>query len=182
MMILVGASASGKTQVAHILCEKYSYKKSVTTTTRPPRTHETNGVEYHFLTKSEFEALMEKDAFIEVTKYQDNYYGLQKKDICSHGITILDPIGVNNVLKQYQDAFVVYIKTSRQIREQRMIKRGDNKEQILLRLQSDDEVFDTKKIDQVNLEVENHHEPLEKLTQIIHESYQKYLNKTHKER
>lgn len=178
-MILVGASASGKTEVANILCKKYQYKKSVTTTTRLPRIHETNGVEYHFVSKEDFKQLMLEDAFVEVTVYQDNYYGLQRKDLCNNGIVILDPMGVNNVIKQHKELFIVYIKTSRHIREERMIKRGDKQEEITLRLQSDDEVFNSKKIDQIHLEIENDSETLDILSEKIHKAYQEYLKKTY---
>ena len=44
MLVLVGASASGKTDIAKILMDQYGYKKMVTTTSRKPRKGEVNGV------------------------------------------------------------------------------------------------------------------------------------------
>ena len=54
MIILVGASASGKTEIANILIKKYGYEKMVTATTRPMRVNEVNKVDYFFLTEEEF--------------------------------------------------------------------------------------------------------------------------------
>ena len=39
MIILVGASASGKTEICKALCYKYGFKKFVTTTTREQRSN-----------------------------------------------------------------------------------------------------------------------------------------------
>ena len=57
MIILVGASASGKTEIAKILYKK-GYKKCVTTTTRQIRPSEVNGIDYHFITKEDFNKLL----------------------------------------------------------------------------------------------------------------------------
>ena len=111
MIVLVGASASGKTEIAKILYKK-GYKKCVTTTTRQIRPSEVNGIDYHFITKEDFNKLLLENAFLEVTKYQNNLYGLQKKDIISNGVAILDPNGANNVIRAIgMGVFVVFIKS-----------------------------------------------------------------------
>ncbi len=48
MIILVGASASGKTEVAKLLARKYGIRKVVTHSTRPLRSGEVNAVDYLF--------------------------------------------------------------------------------------------------------------------------------------
>ena len=64
MLILVGPSASGKTEATKILIEKYNLKKLVTYTTRSMRVHEVNGKDYHFITKEEFiNKMKEKDVY-----------------------------------------------------------------------------------------------------------------------
>lgn len=56
MIILTGKSGSGKTTVAREL-EKHGFKRAVTCTTRPRRTGEEDGVDYHFLSSKQFEKL-----------------------------------------------------------------------------------------------------------------------------
>jgi guanylate kinase len=51
MLILVGPSASGKTQIVKILREKYGLNKMVTYTSRTMRPGEKEGIDYFFLTK-----------------------------------------------------------------------------------------------------------------------------------
>ena len=55
MLILVGPSASGKTQIVQILRAKYGLNKMVTYTSRQMRPGEREGIDYFFLTKEEFE-------------------------------------------------------------------------------------------------------------------------------
>ena len=54
MLILVGHSASGKTEIANELKRDYDMKKIITYTTRPIRVNEVNGIDYHFVTEEEF--------------------------------------------------------------------------------------------------------------------------------
>ena len=81
MIVLVGASASGKTEVTKVLAKKYNIQKFITHTTRPIRVGEENGVDYFFVTKEEFEELLKQDFFIEHTLYNGNYYGTSKKEV-----------------------------------------------------------------------------------------------------
>ena len=55
MIVLVGASASGKTELAKQLYQTYGYKKCITTTTREPRKNEVDGIDYHFLSQETFD-------------------------------------------------------------------------------------------------------------------------------
>ena len=54
MIVLTGASASGKTEVAKLLFIKYDIKKVITHTTRPIRLGEKRGVDYHFVDVEKF--------------------------------------------------------------------------------------------------------------------------------
>ena len=72
MLILIGPSASGKTEVAKILISKYGMQRLVTYTTRKMRTGEIGGRDYHFVTVEEFLNLSEGE-FVETTFYNGNY-------------------------------------------------------------------------------------------------------------
>ncbi|MGI6359521.1 MAG: hypothetical protein ACOX02_00550 [Acholeplasmatales bacterium] len=177
MIILVGASASGKTEIAKILY-KNGYKKCITTTTRQIRLGEIDGIDYHFITKEVFNKLLLENAFLEVTQYQNNLYGLQKKDIISDGVAILDPNGANNVITAMKtDVFVTFIKSSKKKRKERMIKRKDTIESIKNRLKNDNKTFKTKNLVKVDLIINNKDEPLEEIAKKIDDKYKKFAKK-----
>ncbi|MCZ6678132.1 MAG: guanylate kinase [Candidatus Poribacteria bacterium] len=82
LIVISGPSGSGKTSVARALCQAdASLAYSVSATTRPPRPNETDGVDYDFLPRSEFEDLIQRGGFLEWTKYGDYYYGTLKSTI-----------------------------------------------------------------------------------------------------
>ena len=76
MIILVGASASGKSVVVKKMTELYGIEKVVTYTTRPMRAGEANGIDYHFISKEDFISKKEKDFFLETAFYNNNYYSI----------------------------------------------------------------------------------------------------------
>lgn len=178
MIVIIGASASGKTEVSKILSKEFGIKKCITTTTRKMRNGELNGRDYHFLTKDAFRSLMEKDAFIEVAQYQGNYYGLNKKDVNKNALVIMEPNGANELINKLNDnLFVVFIESPKEKRQSRMLSRGDEIKSIQERLLSDDEIFNKENINKINLHLINNDEPLYQIAKTINESYQSYLLK-----
>lgn len=172
MIILVGASASGKTEIANILINKYNYNKVTTTTTRSIRDGEIKGVSYHFTTKEEFLKLKEKEAFLETAVYQSEYYGTQKKDLVERSVIILEPCGANSLVDYLKDkVFVVLIESSKRLRKTRMIKRGDDSLKITERLLNDKKRFNKKNLNKLDLVLKNHKQPLEDLAKIINDKY-----------
>ena len=75
-----GFSGSGKGTIMKELMKKYadSYALSISATTRNPRPGETDGVEYFFRTKEQFEQMIKDDALIEYAQFVGNYYGTPK--------------------------------------------------------------------------------------------------------
>ena len=69
MLILIGPSASGKTEVAKLLAKKYNITKIVTYTTRAPRVNEVNGVDYNFVSVEEFAKLINDEVYEQTSKY-----------------------------------------------------------------------------------------------------------------
>ena len=178
MIVIVGPSASGKTEISKILLNDYKYKKCVTSTTRLKRQNEIADIDYHFLTKEEFKNLIENNLLVEYTIYQNNYYGIQKKDIELNKVVVVEPGGANILIDEYKDkAFVVYISSSERDRKIRMINRGDDIESIKNRLLYDREVFSLKKMKKVDLFIVNNGEDLNKLAMLINEKYKKNKNK-----
>ena len=82
IIVISGPSGVGKTTLVETLLEhSSSIVRSVSATTRLPRSGETDGVDYHFLPKSEFERLIEQNGLVEWTKYGENYYGTLKSTL-----------------------------------------------------------------------------------------------------
>ena len=82
IIVVSGPSGVGKTTLVETILEhSSSIVRSVSATTRLPRSGETDGVDYHFLPKSEFEGLIEQNGLVEWTKYGENYYGTLKSTL-----------------------------------------------------------------------------------------------------
>ena len=96
MLILVGHSASGKTEIANELRRDYNMKKIITYTTRPMRINETNGIDYHFVSEEDFLKLKENNFFVETTIFNGYYYGSSRDSVKDDAVVILDPMGLQN--------------------------------------------------------------------------------------
>jgi len=75
MLVLSSPSGAGKSTIARSLLEKDpGFELSVSYTTRPRRGSEIGGVHYHFVERSEFELLRDRDAFLEWAEVHGNFY------------------------------------------------------------------------------------------------------------
>ena len=82
MVILSSPSGVGKTTLTKKIQQKYhSFKISVSLTTRPPRSNEVDGVDYHFVNHDRFKELINKNEFYEYAKIFENYYGTLKRNV-----------------------------------------------------------------------------------------------------
>jgi guanylate kinase len=181
MIVLVGASASGKTELAKILYQYYGYTKCVTSTTRPPRIHERDGIDYHFLDLKQFQTLKELGGFAESATYHGHCYGIQKQDVKDDGVVIVEPNGANTLIEALgNQVYVVYVHASEAIRTKRMMQRGDESSIILERIEFDKAVFHTHQLKRIDFIAENETESLDMLAKQIDQMYQRYLNHTTK--
>ena len=80
VLCLVGASGTGKTQIAAKLTENVRFARPKTTTTRSRRTAEPLDV-YHFVTEEAFLRERDEGGFIETTVYSGSYYGTSDAEI-----------------------------------------------------------------------------------------------------
>tara|TARA_B100001057_G_scaffold430643_1_gene457512 strand:+ start:11859 stop:12434 length:576 start_codon:yes stop_codon:yes gene_type:complete len=81
-IVLSSPSGAGKTTITKKISQKYpNIKISISHTTRKPRSNEIDGVDYHFVSKVEFENLIQKNSFYEHAKIFDNYYGTSKNSV-----------------------------------------------------------------------------------------------------
>ena len=159
MVILSSPSGVGKTTLTKKIQQKYnSFKISVSHTTRPPRSNEVEGVDYYFVSKKEFEKLIDNDEFYEYAKIFENYYGTLKKnvdetikkydiifDIDWQGTKQLSKFENLNLVKIY------LITSNKQELKKRLINRNQNtKNEIEKRFKSfDDDIKHWKDYDYI---------------------------------
>lgn len=176
MIILVGASASGKTATALELQRKYGLRKAVTTTTRAMRVGEKDGVDYFFITREEFLKRNEEGKFVETTLYNDNFYGCGIDQVSDERIIVLDPNGLH-AFKELNDKHIVtfLIECNASIRESRMHSRGDKLEKIKQRLENDVIDFDKRKIGKTDFTINTDNLSIEETADLIYQKYQEKL-------
>lgn len=76
LFVLSAPSGAGKTSlVAALLADDPQLQVSVSHTTRPMRKGEADGVNYHFVSRETFEAMIERNEFLEHADVFGNYYG-----------------------------------------------------------------------------------------------------------
>lgn len=176
MLILVGPSASGKTQAGVELIKKYNMVKFVTYTSRAKRVGEVDGVDYHFLSKEEFEKRISEDFFLEHVFYNNNYYGTSFSDISSDKLVILEPKGLKTYVDKIKDKVkVVYLKCDKDVLKKRMINRGDEIETIIKRLALDEIVFTSDLESLADLVIDTTNLSIDDVTKIIFNFYKEYM-------
>ncbi len=76
LLVVSSPSGAGKTTLCNRLRDEFRRLEfSVSHTTRPPRPGETNGVEYTFTAKEEFQEMVSRDEFAEYAMVHGNMYG-----------------------------------------------------------------------------------------------------------
>lgn len=141
LLILSGFAGSGKGTVVNELLNRYdNYSLSVSATTRSPRPGEQDGREYFFKTVEQFEAMIEKDEFLEYAKYVDNYYGTpreyveHKLDEGKDVILEIEQQGALQIKEKCPDALLLFIMPP-SVREiyNRLKKRGTETEEVIMK-------------------------------------------------
>jgi guanylate kinase len=134
IFIISAPSGAGKTTLLRKVMEKLpGLHFSVSYTTRSPRANETEGEDYHFVSPSAFEKMVEEDEFLEWAEVLGNCYGTARKSM-----KILESKGVDLILDiDTQGAKrVIYIlpPSLESLRERLMNRRLDPPEMIRFRL------------------------------------------------
>lgn len=133
LIVLSGFSGSGKGTIMKELMRRYSeqYALSISATTRNPRPGETDGVEYFFRTKEEFESMIERDELIEYAKYVENYYGTPKayvEEQLAAGKDVILEIEIQGALKvkdKFPDTVLMFVTPpSAEELKKRLVGRG----------------------------------------------------------
>ena len=175
MIVLAGASASGKTEVAKLLAKKYGINKIVTTTTRDKRIGEVDGVDYFFVTKERFEEMIQEGKFVEYTLYNGNMYGSTKDQIAKNKCVVIDPAGLRSYIALNDPSIITfYLEADEKTRHQRMLERGDDPEKVESRIKHDRIAFKKENIAEVNYHIDS--SSRHNVEQVTDEIYQIYTS------
>ena len=139
LIVLSGPSGVGKsTVIAELLGQRNNIHFSVSYTTRQPRVGEQNGVNYNFVSREEFEGMIQRDELLEYAEYVNNYYGTSLKVIqekLDAGIDVLLDIEVQGAAKvrsRCPDAlFIFIIPPSFEELSRRLHRRATDAEEVI---------------------------------------------------
>jgi len=141
ILVISGPSGSGKTSLAREVCEELGNKAyfSISTTTRPKREGEEDGVDYFFVSKEEFLEDVEKGYFLEWAEVHGNFYGTSKRQIdkaLKEGKIVfldIDVQGHEAVRRAYPDVVTsVFVTTKdKETLIERLKKRGTETDETL---------------------------------------------------
>lgn len=142
LFVISGPSGTGKTSLVQAVLGRLSgLSLSISTTTRPMRSKEKDGVDYNFATHEQFEQMIAKQAFIEYANVFNHYYGTSKAGVMAqlekglHTILEIDWQGAEKVRRQLDCTTIFILPPDKDSLYQRLTKRKqDSNEVIMARL------------------------------------------------
>ncbi len=131
-IVLAAPSGTGKTTIAHRLVEGTGeFVFSVSATTRPPRKGERNGMDYEFIGRPEFEAMVAGGELAEWAEVHGNFYGTPLRNFeeaggrGEHLVLDIDVQGARQIRERIPNALLVFvIPPSAEVLVSRLTKRG----------------------------------------------------------
>ena len=175
LVILAGVAGAGKDTIARALIQRMENVISIPSfTSRTPRADDIEGVTYNFVSKEEFERMIEAGELYEYDIHHENYYGTSKKifnEKSKEGKIIVKDIDVNgtealvNLLKEDTKVVTIFLRVPKQELEYRLKNRIDHlsPKEIQLRLNRFD--YEESKIGIYDYVIKN--DDLEKTLAII---------------
>jgi guanylate kinase len=139
--IISAPSGSGKsTLVNEILKAIPGLDFSISYTTRAARGSESNGKQYHFVPRQDFDRMVKADEFLEHAEFDGNCYGTARRfleEAKRKGTDLLldiDVQGAAQIHKKLPDAVSIFVlPPDKKTLEWRLRKRGENDEETIRR-------------------------------------------------
>ena len=141
LFIIASPSGGGKTSLVNaLLANDTQLVLSISHTTRKPRSKESSGKQYHFISMKKFRKLVEEEAFLEHAMVFGNFYGThagaldQQLDLGLDVILEIDWQGAAQVRKIFPDCCSICIlPPSYEVLRQRLSRRAEDSEEIIER-------------------------------------------------
>lgn len=116
LFVITAPSGAGKTSLGRELEQQVpDIRYSISHTTRPPRPHETEGVDYFFVDDAAFRAMIESGSLMEWAEIHGHYYGTSVSEVeraAKDGVDLILDIegqGAGQVKAKYPRAVLVFI-------------------------------------------------------------------------
>ena len=144
LVVFSGPSGVGKDAVlARMKKLGRPFHYVITATTRPKRAREKNGVNYHFLSRKEFQQMIDKHQFLEWANVYGNYYGVPKDEITSalskgvDTIVKVDVQGAATIKKILPQAVFIFLMppSMEELKKRLRRRRSESSEDLALRLE-----------------------------------------------
>jgi len=174
VVVISGPSGVGKdATIAGLKQTGARFHYVVTATTRKMRENETDGVDYYFLSKAEFEKKISHDEFLEYAEVYGNYYGVMKQEVkkaLDKGEDVIikvDVQGARTFKKKVPDAvFIFLVPPSISDLAQRLVSRNaDSKKDLDIRLSKAEE--EMKMVEMFDYGVVNHTDDLTRTAETV---------------
>jgi guanylate kinase len=141
VFIISAPSGSGKSTLVHrLLASDPGLLFSISYTTRPPRPSETNGIDYNFISRKDFEARLARGEFLEYAEVFGNYYGTNREtfESATHQgkdlVLDIDVQGARQLKVAIPQAISIFVlPPSRDVLEQRLRSRSQDSEEVIQR-------------------------------------------------
>lgn len=139
-IVLSGPSGVGKTSVVRQLISAYPqlYAQTISCTTRAKRDQEIEGVDYYFVSKSDFQKKIDQGAFLEHVSFSGHQYGTLKSEVERIGqldkmaLLVIDIQGKERIKSSLSQAVYIFIMPpSPEVLKDRLVKRASESEESL---------------------------------------------------
>ncbi len=192
LVILAGVAGAGKDTIAKAIIQRMDNVISIPSfTSRAPRADDVPGVSYNFVSKEEFERMIEDGELYEYDVHHEHYYGTSRKllnERIASGKIIIKDIDVNgtealvDLLKEDTKVVTIFLRVPKKELEHRLKNRIDHlsPKEIQLRLNRFD--YEESKIGIYDYVIKNDNldKTLSIIQTIIEKEYELYKNTVQK--
>ena len=175
LVLLAGVAGAGKNTVQRELMKRNkNIVASPSYTTREQRPGDIPGETYNFVSKEEFESMIEKGEFYEYDVHHNNYYGTSKKilsDKVKEGKVIVKDIDVNGVenlvklLKNDVKIVTIFLRVPKNILIERLKNRVDKPSEDEIEMRISRLEYEESKMGEYDYMIKNN--SLEKTVEVI---------------
>jgi len=115
LYVVSGPSGAGKGSICRVLLDETDISLSISVTTRIPRPEEKDGVNYYFVTRDEFERMIDEGGFFEYAEVYGNYYGTPMQAVIDRlrdGADVILEIeskGAFQIKARYPDVILIFV-------------------------------------------------------------------------